>query len=162
MSRLGTLGAKLYNGEVSYDFVGRRKRWYIISGGILLLALVLIGEPQILQPLGRLSSWFSISELSARLIGFALLGFCALYTIGSWLQLPPLRFRSFELKYPRLNVVARQYVAAPLELIGAAGIIYFALPEQGNPGFFIVLGAFLLSFSAGLLSQVPLFLIGSG
>jgi preprotein translocase subunit SecF len=40
MSRLGTLGAKLYNGEVSYDFVGRRRRWYIISGVILLLALV--------------------------------------------------------------------------------------------------------------------------
>jgi uncharacterized membrane protein YbhN (UPF0104 family) len=124
-------------------------------GTILLLAMVLIGEPQILQPLGALSHWFSISATTARVIGFALLGFCALYTIGSWLQLPPIRFRSFELMYPRLNVVARQYAAAPLELIGAAGIIYFALPEQGNPGFFIVLGAFLLSFSAGLLSQVP-------
>jgi uncharacterized membrane protein YbhN (UPF0104 family) len=124
-------------------------------GTILLLALVLIGEPQILTPLGSLSHWFAISPTTARLIGVVMLGFCALYTIGSWLQLPPIRFRSFELMYPRMNVVARQYMAAPLELIGAAGIIYFALPEQGNPGFFIVLGAFLLSFSAGLLSQVP-------
>jgi uncharacterized membrane protein YbhN (UPF0104 family) len=124
-------------------------------GTIMLLALVLIGEPHILMPLGSLSPWFAIGETTARIIGFAMLGFCALYTIGSWLQLPPLRFRSFELMYPRLNVVARQYIAAPLELIGAGGIIYFALPEQGNPGFFIVLGAFLLSFSAGLLSQVP-------
>ena len=124
-------------------------------GTILLLAFVLIGEPQILAPLSSLSQHFSIGEHVARMIGFGLLGFVALYTIGSWLQLRPLRFRSFELVYPRLNVVARQYVAAPLELIGAAGIIYFALPEQGNPGFFIVLGAFLLSFSAGLLSQVP-------
>ena len=39
--------------------------------------------------------------------------------------------------------------------MGAAGIIYFALPQEGNPGFIVVLGAFLLSFSAGLLSQVP-------
>jgi len=124
-------------------------------GTILLLAFVLIGEPQILTPLTSLSAHFSITEHAARIIGFALLGFVALYTIGSWLQLPPLRFRSFELVYPRLPVVARQYIAAPLELMGAAGIIYFALPEQGNPGFFIVLGAFLLSFSAGLLSQVP-------
>ena len=54
-----------------------------------------------------------------------------------------------------MSVVARQYVAAPLELIGAAGIIYFALPAEGNPGIMVVLGAFLLSFSAGLLSQVP-------
>ncbi len=124
-------------------------------GTTLLLAFVLIGEPQILAPLGNLSPWFGIDAHVARGVGIAMLCFCALYTVGSWLQLPPLRFRSFELAYPRLNVVVRQYMAAPLELIGAAGIIYFALPEQGNPGFFIVLGAFLLSFSAGLLSQVP-------
>ncbi len=124
-------------------------------GTMLLLAFVLIGEPQILAPLSTLSAHFSIGEHLARVIGFSMLGFVVLYTIGSWLQLRPLRFASFELMYPRLNVVARQYIAAPLELIGAAGIIYFALPEQGNPGFFIVLGAFLLSFSAGLLSQVP-------
>ncbi|MBA2768680.1 MAG: protein translocase subunit SecF, partial [Sporichthyaceae bacterium] len=37
MSRLGTLGNRLYRGEVSYDFVALRKRWYVISG--LLLAL---------------------------------------------------------------------------------------------------------------------------
>ena len=44
---------------------------------------------------------------------------------------------------------------APLELIGAAGIIYFALPESGNPGFLIVLGIFVVSFSAALLSHAP-------
>jgi uncharacterized membrane protein YbhN (UPF0104 family) len=57
--------------------------------------------------------------------------------------------------YPKLPIVARQLIAAPLEIIAAAGIIYFALPEAGNPGFMVVLGAFLLSFSAGLLSQTP-------
>ncbi len=124
-------------------------------GTLLLMGLVLIGEPQILAPLGRLSQWFGIGDMQARLIGFALLGFVALYTIGSWLKFRPLKIGKFEVIYPRLRVVARQYLAAPLELAGAAGIIYFALPEQGNPGFFIVLGAFLLSFSAGLLSQVP-------
>jgi uncharacterized membrane protein YbhN (UPF0104 family) len=42
-----------------------------------------------------------------------------------------------------------------MELIGAAAIIYFALPEAGNPGFFVVLGVFLASFSAALLSHAP-------
>jgi uncharacterized membrane protein YbhN (UPF0104 family) len=42
-----------------------------------------------------------------------------------------------------------------MELIGAAGIIYFALPPDANVSFMVVAGAFLLSFSAGLLSQVP-------
>ncbi|MGN6243447.1 MAG: protein translocase subunit SecF [Motilibacteraceae bacterium] len=39
MSRIGSMGNKLYRGEVSYDFVGKQKRWYAISGVILLLAL---------------------------------------------------------------------------------------------------------------------------
>lgn len=39
MSKLGTLGARLYRGEVSYDFVGKRKLWYSVSVVILLLAM---------------------------------------------------------------------------------------------------------------------------
>lgn len=124
-------------------------------GTILLMGLVLLYEPEILRPLTRLSTRFAIGDGTAWWIGVGMLGFVALYTLGSWLKFKPLRFGKFELIYPRLPIVARQYLAAPLELAGAAGIIYFALPEQGNPGFMIVLGAFLLSFSAGLLSQVP-------
>ena len=40
MSRMGSLAHHLYSGEVSYDFVGKRRRWYAISGVILLLALI--------------------------------------------------------------------------------------------------------------------------
>ncbi len=32
MSKLGNLGAQLYQGKVSIDFVGRRKTWYVASG----------------------------------------------------------------------------------------------------------------------------------
>ena len=38
MSKLGELGGRLYRGEVSYDFVGRRNRWYAVSGVVLVLA----------------------------------------------------------------------------------------------------------------------------
>ncbi|MBL1067294.1 protein translocase subunit SecF [Streptomyces sp. 7-21] len=38
MSRLGNLGAKLYRGEVTIDFVARRKIWYGISVLITILA----------------------------------------------------------------------------------------------------------------------------
>ena len=124
-------------------------------GTMILLGWVLLWEPQILKPLTRLSPKFDLGETPARILGVILLSLCFLYTIGAWLHFKPLRIRSFKLVYPRMPVVARQYLAAPLELAGAAGIIYFALPAEGNPGFAIVLGAFLLSFSAGLLSQVP-------
>src|SRR5215470_192934 len=40
MSRLGDLGGKLYRGEVSYDFVGRQRLWYAISGCILVISIV--------------------------------------------------------------------------------------------------------------------------
>jgi preprotein translocase subunit SecF len=40
MSKLGTLGGRLYRGDVSFDFVGRKKLWYTLSGVILILAAV--------------------------------------------------------------------------------------------------------------------------
>ena len=40
MSRVGEIGGRLYRGEVSVDFVGRRKLWYMISGAILLISIV--------------------------------------------------------------------------------------------------------------------------
>ena len=123
-------------------------------GTILLLGGVLVYEPEIVAPLASLSDSVAIGTGAARWIGIALLAFCALYVVGAWRHLPPLKIAGFELVYPRMQVVARQLVAAPMELIGAAGIIYFALAHE-NVSFMLGLGAFLLSFSAGLLSQVP-------
>ena len=45
--------------------------------------------------------------------------------------------------------------APPLELVGASGIIYFALPAAANPGFAVVLGVFVASFSIALMSHAP-------
>ncbi|MFE2942291.1 protein translocase subunit SecF [Streptomyces sp. NPDC059255] len=39
MSRLGDLGARLYRGEVGYDFIGKRKIWYGISILITITAI---------------------------------------------------------------------------------------------------------------------------
>jgi preprotein translocase subunit SecF len=38
MGRISTFGQHLYEGRVSFDFVGRRKLWYSISAGIVVLA----------------------------------------------------------------------------------------------------------------------------
>lgn len=40
MSKLGNLGARLYRGEVGYDFVGKRKLWYGVSILITITAIV--------------------------------------------------------------------------------------------------------------------------
>lgn len=39
MSRLGTLGHKLYTGELSFSFVGKRRLWYTISAAIIVIAI---------------------------------------------------------------------------------------------------------------------------
>jgi preprotein translocase subunit SecF len=40
MSRIGQIGSRLYRGEVSVNFVGRKRTWYSISGAILLISVV--------------------------------------------------------------------------------------------------------------------------
>src|ERR1700742_4017687 len=42
MSALGQLGGRLYRGEVSFAFVGRKRLWYAISGLILLISIVAV------------------------------------------------------------------------------------------------------------------------
>jgi preprotein translocase subunit SecF len=42
MSRFGGIGGRLYRGEVSIDFVGRKRLWYIISGVILAVSVVAV------------------------------------------------------------------------------------------------------------------------
>jgi uncharacterized membrane protein YbhN (UPF0104 family) len=116
----------------------------ILTGGV-----VFTFEPELIQRLLHVPSW------TALLIGLGCLAFVALYVLGSALNFRPLTLRSFKLEYPRLPIAARQLVAGPLEIMGAAAIIYFALPEQGNPGYFVVLGIFVATFSAALISQAP-------
>jgi uncharacterized membrane protein YbhN (UPF0104 family) len=119
-------------------------------GTIFLGGIVLLVAPEIS---GR---FFIHLPLSFPWLAAAvMLGIVFFYVLGGWLRFPPLRIGSFRVHYPKLPIIGKQLVVGPLELIGAASIIYFALPEAGNPGFLIVLGIFLASFSAALLSHAP-------
>ncbi len=40
MSRLGNIGGRLYRGEVSFDFIGRKRVFYLISASLILISLV--------------------------------------------------------------------------------------------------------------------------
>ncbi|MFF8800853.1 MULTISPECIES: lysylphosphatidylglycerol synthase domain-containing protein [unclassified Methylobacterium] len=124
-------------------------------GTILLGGFVLVYDPNLLARLDNLLPAALTNPATSRLVGFGLLGFAALYVIGSVLRFRPLTIRNFKVEYPRPGIMARQLIAAPLELLGAAGIIYFALPDSLNPGFIPVLGIFLASFSVALASHAP-------
>jgi uncharacterized membrane protein YbhN (UPF0104 family) len=124
-------------------------------GTILLGGFVLTVLPDTLTRLNGYLPAILTDPATARILGAGLLAFVALYVAGSLLHLKPLTIRKFKLEYPRPRIMGRQLIAAPLELLGAAGIIYFALPEAGNPGFLVVLAVFLASFSAALVSNAP-------
>lgn len=121
-----------------------------VLGTILLTGIVLVLRPDVAE------RFVDVLPLEASATtGFVLLALVGLYVIGSWLHLKPLHVGRFELQYPRLPIVARQLVVGPLELAAAAAIVYFALPAAGNPGYVVVLGIFLISFSIALISHAP-------
>lgn len=124
-------------------------------GTILLGGIVLTLDPTLLHRLEDLLPSVLTNPATARIVGFILLGLAALYVAGSILHLPPLVVRKAKLEYPRPAILWRQLLAAPLELLGAAGIIYFVLPSHLEPSFVVVLAVFLASFSAALVSHAP-------
>lgn len=124
-------------------------------GALLVGGAVLVVEPEQLGRLGGILPDVLTNPWSARAIGFGCLAVLGLYIFGSIFRLKPLMIRGFRLDYPSPAITLQQLAASPLELFGAAGIIYFALPELGNPGYFVILGVFLASFSAALISNAP-------
>lgn len=116
----------------------------LFAGGV-----VLVSQPDLIKRVADVSPWLSV------LIGGLMLGFVALYVLGSWRQFKPWKWGKLHVEYPRLGIVAKQLLAGPLELACAAAIIYFALPADNNPGYLVVLGVFLASFSLALLSHAP-------
>ena len=118
-------------------------------GTMTLGGLLLLFRPELVERLPGAPEWLG------RAGGAVLILAPCLFVIGSLLHFRPLKLGDFMLVYPRPPVAARQLLAGPLELVGAAGIIFFALPPEANPGFLAVLGVFLASFSLALVSHAP-------
>lgn len=118
-------------------------------GTLLASGCVLVLQPDLIHRV------LDVTPLVSVAVGGLLLLLVGLYVLGSWLQFKPWKFGKLHVEYPRLRIVGRQLLAGPLELACAAAIIYFALPEAYNPGYMVVLGVFLASFSLALLSHAP-------
>ena len=118
-------------------------------GAAMVAGLSLMFHPDLARRFAGAPPWLGET------VAAALVAAPSLYVIGALLHFPPLKIGAFRLVYPRPPVAARQMLAGPLELIGASGIIYFALPAAANPGFAVVLGVFVVSFSIALISHAP-------
>lgn len=124
-------------------------------GNVVLGGLLLAFDPGLME---RLSSILPPQLANAKLgfvVGAVCLALVAIYVIGSLMRFKPREIFGVHIMYPRPEIMMRQLLAAPLELIGAAGIIYFALPDVGNVSYEVILAAFLLSFVVALVSNAP-------
>lgn len=119
-------------------------------GTVILTGLVLLIDPTI-----AIRFFDHTSPAFARFVGIVLLLLVAAYVYGSWRQLKPFKVGPLKIEYPNLRIVTLQLIIGPLELLAAASIIYFALPHVDNPGYLTILGLFLISFSAALISSAP-------
>lgn len=119
-------------------------------GTMVMLGLAFLFAPGLED---RLAGYLPDGTL--KVIAGALLALVALYLLAAFLRLPPLQIRKFSVSYPRPSVALRQVCVAPIELVFASAILYFALPAVGNPGFMVVMGVFVVAFSLALLSHAP-------
>jgi uncharacterized membrane protein YbhN (UPF0104 family) len=125
--------------------------WFtFILANLFVFGLVLVVRPDILDRFGEV-----LPNFVTAIGGGFLLTLVALYVAGSWAGFRPLRIGGFTLEYPRLPIVARQLTIGPLELVGAAAILYFALPAEGNPGFIVVLSVFIVAFAVASITHAP-------
>ncbi len=118
-------------------------------GVIIISGIELVIDPALAERFITVPMW------TARLAGVGMLAFVVFYVTGSLLGLKPLKLGRFTLRYPQPRIVLRQLIAGPMELIGAAGIVFFCLPDAGNPGFFVILGLFVGSFALAVASHAP-------
>src|SRR5207249_8924817 len=91
-----------------------------VLSSLLVGGLVLVLEPQIVD---RFSG--APHHGPAIAAGLAMLILVGAYVFGSWLHLRPLKIGGFQLHYPALPIVARQFIVGPIELLAAAAIVYF-------------------------------------
>ena len=124
--------------------------------GLLLLGgYVLVFEPQELRRVASMLPHVVTNIVIARVIGVGCLAAILLYVAASVSGFRSFKVGPVRMEYPSPGIAALQLCAAPLELLGAAGILFFALPAEGNPGFMVVLAVFLGSFAAALASNAP-------
>lgn len=159
-----TLGASAFTGAViryrAYSTKGLSAAEVGVLATICSLTfaigvMVLLGVTFLIEP--SLDDRFTdlLTPQNVRLIAWALLALVALYVVGSAIGLRPLRIGKFRLAYPRLSIALTQLFVAPVELLFAAGILYFALPADGSTSYLVILGVFVVGFTLALLSHAP-------
>ena len=137
--------------------------WTFILAILFLLGIILPLHPDLLCVLHNYDmGWLNNILMALPLekiafwMGWVFLAIILLYLLGSFSFFNRFFFSSrLRAIYPAPKLVFAQLIIGPLELLSGAGIIYSVLPAGLHTNFAVVLEAFLLSFTIGLLSNAP-------
>ncbi|MGE0501646.1 MAG: lysylphosphatidylglycerol synthase domain-containing protein [Rhizobiaceae bacterium] len=123
-----------------------------VLAAALLMGIVFLFEPSVID---RFVDLPGMPVKLSKATGVLILLWIAIYIAGSLLHLRPFRIGGATLEYPRPALVAQQLLIGPVEIMAAAAIVFFALPDAGNPGYFVVLGVFVVAFSLATSTHAP-------
>lgn len=116
--------------------------------------LLLTGLALVFEPAAALAAK-SLPPGTEPAIGVACIAGVVGYVGWSAFRRTPLRFGSFELRIPPIQLTAVQLVLSTLDWALAASVLYVLLPASRTLGFPGFLAAFLLAQVAGLASHLP-------
>jgi len=155
-----SVGFALISGtSVRYRFYSR---WGLTAGEISRIVLfyfgtfwlgllVLGGWSLALDPHPTLNAAW---DITARVLGWALLGSAVLYFTASAVWRRPIRFLRWRFELPPPLIVALQFILSTIDWALAAGIFYVLIPHS-QLSFAEFMSAFLTAQMIGLLSHVP-------
>ncbi|HEX8360406.1 MAG TPA: bifunctional lysylphosphatidylglycerol flippase/synthetase MprF [Longimicrobium sp.] len=155
-----SVGFALISGtSVRYRFYSR---WGLTAGEISRIVLfyfgtfwlgllVLGGWSLALDPHPTLSAGL---DVTARIVGWALLASAAIYFGVSVVWRRPIRFMRWTFSLPPARIVALQFILSTIDWALAAGIFYVLIPHS-QLSFADFMSAFLAAQMIGLLSHVP-------
>ncbi|MEX0773850.1 MAG: lysylphosphatidylglycerol synthase domain-containing protein [Balneolales bacterium] len=92
---------------------------------------------------------------SLKVVGCIFLVILTTYIVASIKVKKTFRIGSKKFNLPSIHQVFGQISISSMDWIISAGILFMLLPLDSGIGFFLFLGMYMLSFMAGILSQVP-------
>jgi phosphatidylglycerol lysyltransferase len=116
--------------------------------------LTVAGCSFILDP-ETLPSTLHLPMSSVQPFGYLFLGILAVYFCLIIVRRRPVKLKKFELQLPHPRLSAAQVVVGSLDWVCAGGVLYFLLPKGSGVSYPGLIGLFMLSEFAGMVSRIP-------
>jgi len=116
--------------------------------------LTVAGGSFILEP-ETLPASLHLPISSVKPVGYLFLGFLAVYFFLINVVKKPVRIKKFEFRLPLPGHSIAQVIVSSMDWSFAVGVLYFLLPKGAGVPYLGLIGLFMLSEFAGMVSRIP-------